>query len=142
MDLQEHFGVELGRISRGWRARLDERLRHTGLTQSRWHTLWQLARGGDGITQRELAARVGVEGPTLGRLLDALAAQGLIERRAANDDRRAYHVHLTPAAQPILAEISRIATGLRRELLADIPADELGTCLDVLRRIGARLEKR
>lgn len=141
MALQESFAFELGRISRSWRARLDERLRDSGLTQARWQALLQLSRGGDGVTQRELAARVGVEGPTMARLLDGLEQRGLIERRAVDSDRRAYHIHLTPAAQPLLAHINRIAAELRRELLAGIPAQQLQTCTAVLREIGARLEK-
>lgn len=142
MDEREAFALQLGRVSRGWRARLDDRLRATGLTQARWTTLLQLSRGGAGMTQRELADRVGVEGATIGRLLDALERQGLVERRSVNGDRRAYHIHLTAAAQPILKEINRIAASLRRELLAGISARDLRTCIAVLRGIGERLEKR
>lgn len=141
MDAREALALELARISRRWRARLDERLRHTGLTQARWSALLHLARGGEGLTQRELAERIGVEGPTIGRLLDALEAQGLIERRPVTGDRRAHHIHLTAAAQPVLAEISSIAAALRQEILADIPADDLAACLALLRTIGDRLEK-
>lgn len=142
MDDREAFALHLGRVSRAWRARLDERLRVAGLTQARWHTLWQLARGGEGMTQRELARRVGVEGATLGRLLDALEKRRLVERRAVRGDRRAYHVHLTAAAQPILREIDRIAASLRGELLAGVSARDLRACIGVLERIAARLEKR
>src|SRR5690606_24247718 len=101
----------------------------------------QLSRGAPGMSQRELAARVGVEGPTIARLIDALERQGLVERRQANGDRRANELHLTAAAQPLLAEIDRTATQLRHELLGDIPAESLATCITVLRRIGDRLDK-
>ncbi|TAK82277.1 MAG: MarR family transcriptional regulator [Betaproteobacteria bacterium] len=141
MDVREAFTLQLSRISRGWRARLDERLRDTGLTQARWTTLLHLARGAEGMTQRELARRLGVEGATIGRLLDGLEKQALIERRDVSGDRRAYHIHLTAAAQPVLKEINSIAASLRRELLAGISADDLTTCTAVLRDIGERLEK-
>ena len=71
MDPREAFALELGRVSRRWRTRLDERLKITGLTQARWSTLLHLARGERCMTQRELAERVGIEGPTMIRLLDA-----------------------------------------------------------------------
>lgn len=138
---REAFALELGRVSRRWRARLDERLRAIGLTQARWTTLLQLSRGGASLTQRELAERVGIEGPTLVRLLDALEAQGLIKRCAVQGDRRAKHVRLTEAAEPLLLEINRIAAELRRELLSDVRPDDLETCLRVLRSIGDRLER-
>jgi MarR family transcriptional regulator, transcriptional regulator for hemolysin len=140
-DLREAFALQLARISRGWRARLDERLRGTGLTQARWSTLLDLARGGEGMTQRDLAERLGVEGATIGRLLDALEKQGLVERRPVKGDRRAYHVYLTAAARPILAQIDAVVDGLRAELLADISAAQLETCVAVLAGIGSRLDK-
>ena len=140
MDQGEAVALELGRVSRRWRTRLDERLRVTGLTQARWSALLHLLRGGSCLTQRELAERVGIEGPTLVRQLDALEGQGLIERLPVEGDRRAKHVRLTEAAQPLLAEIDRIAAGLRREIFADLSKDDLKTCLKVLRSIGDRLE--
>ena len=141
MDLGEAFALELGRVSRRWRTRLDERLKVTGLTQARWSTLLHLARGERCLTQRELAERVGIEGPTMVRLLDALEAHGLIERLPVEGDRRAKHIRLTGAAQPLLGDIDRIAADLRREIFADLQKDDLQTCLTVLQSIGDRLER-
>jgi MarR family transcriptional regulator for hemolysin len=141
MDPREAFALELSRVSRRWRTRLDERLKVTGLTQARWSTLLHLFRGGDCMTQRELASRVGIEGPTLVRLLDALEAQGLIERLPVEGDRRAKHIRLTDAAQPLLREINRIAAELRREIFEGLHGDDLNTGLMVLRSIADRLER-
>lgn len=140
MDIGAGFAMELGRVSRRWRTRLDERLKHTGLTQARWIVLLQLSQAG-AMSQRELADRVGVEGPTLVRVLDKLEGQGLVERRADDGDRRAKQIHLTEAATPVLGEISRISTQLRQELLADIAGEELTRTMQVLKVIADRLEK-
>ena len=140
MDTGAEFAVELGRISRRWRTRLDERLRQTGLTQARWIVLLQLSRGGE-MSQRDLAERIGVEGPTLVRVLDKLEDQGLVARRACEDDRRVKRIDLTPAARPVLDEITRISTQLRQELLADVPGAEIERALQVLKILGDRLEK-
>jgi MarR family transcriptional regulator for hemolysin len=141
MNLREAFAFELGRVSRRWRTLLDERLKVTGLTQARWSALLHLSRGERCMTQRELAERVGIEGPTLVRLLDALEAQGLIERLPVDGDRRAKHIRLTDAAQPLLREINRIAADLRHEIFADLQKDDLETSLRVLQSIGDRLER-
>lgn len=140
MDPREAFGFEVGRISRRWRARLDERLRGLDLSQARWMALLQLSRAEGVLTQRELAERLGIEGPTLVRQLDRLEQHGLIERCPVAADRRAKHVRLTETAGPILAEINRIAGELRREILGPIDVGDLANCVDVLRRIGDRLE--
>lgn len=140
MDIGTQFAVELGRVSRRWRTRLDERLKHTGLTQARWIVLLQLSQAGT-MSQRELADRINVEGPTLVRVLDKLEEQGLVARRACDDDRRIKHIHLTREARPVLKEITRISTALRRELLADVPAEDLARAWQILKAIGDRLER-
>ena len=138
---EDTFVQELARVSRAWRAVLDARLRDSGFTQARWTVLLQLSRGAPGMSQRELAARVGVEGPTIVRLIDTLQRQGLVQRRRADGDRRTNALYLTPAAQPLLAEIDRTATALRHELLGDIPKASQRTCIEVMRRIGDRLDR-
>jgi len=141
LDLKEAFTQELGRVSRRWRTRVNERLAGSGLTSARWGTLLQLSRCDGPVTQRELAARLGVEGPTLVRLLDALEKKKLIERSLTSDDRRVKLITLTPAAEPILEHIIRIAHEVRDEVLGDVPAADLKAGLSVLRSIGNRLER-
>ena len=135
METRQEFALELAKAARIWRARLDDRLKQTGLTQARWIALMHLSLSGGGLSQRALAELIGVEGPTLGRCLDALEAQGLIERRPDNQDRRVNIVHLTESAGPILDEINGIAAELRHAVLAAIPTHDLLTCLDVFGRI-------
>ena len=81
MNVGEQFAIELGRVSRQWRKRLDERLKHTGLTQARWMVLLHLSRTGP-MSQRELAETVGIEGPTLVRMLKTLEDAGYVENDA------------------------------------------------------------
>lgn len=137
-DLQ--FAVQLGKVARRWRTRLDSRLRSAGLTQARWMALLELSRSGD-LTQRELAFSLGVEGPTLVRLLDGLEAQGMIERHPCPGDRRAKRVHLTEAADPVLREIGKITDATRRELLEGVASADLSAALRVLALIDERLEQ-
>lgn len=139
METGEQFAFELGRVNRQWRKRLDERLKHMDLTQARWVVLLHLSRIGP-VSQRELAGVVGVEGPTLVRVLDNLERQGLVLRRSCEEDRRIKRLHLAEAAGPVLAEIMRIASDFRRELLAGVPPEELHAAWRVLKTIGDRLE--
>lgn len=141
MSIGETFASELGRVHRKWRARLDDCLKDTGLTQARWHALLTIWRQKTPLTQRELAQSLGIEGPTLVRILDALEKDGLIERCAAEGDRRAKYIKPTEAARPLMAKIERIAGDLRAELLKDIPAEHLAIATSVLQGIGDRLER-
>src|SRR3989338_5254352 len=86
---QHRFAMQLAQLSRGWRAELDRRLAGLGLSQARWLVLLHLSRFEALPTKRELAQSVGVEGPTLARLLDRLEAQGLVRRPASTPRCRA-----------------------------------------------------
>jgi MarR family transcriptional regulator, transcriptional regulator for hemolysin len=137
--LQWRLGRAIGQISRRWRARLDGRMAASGLTEARWLPLLHLARWGDGLTQKELAASLGVEGPTLVRTLDWLEREALVARRPVPHDRRAKTVHLTPRARDLHRSIEQEAAAVRAEILQGIPEEDLTTCLRVLDRVAARL---
>ena len=115
-EIRIGFALAMVRMSRRWRWKLDQRLRSTGLTQARWTALLQIARGGDGMQQTQLADHIGIEGPTLVRLLNSLEAADLIQRRADPRDRRAKTVHLTERAIPVLAEIETLRPALEEGL--------------------------
>jgi len=137
----ENFGILLAETARTWRHRLDQRLKPLGLSQARWVLILVLNRYGDGVTQTELAVRAGIEGPTLVGLLDRMAEDGWIERRASETDRRAKTVHLTDKAQEISVQIKQVARKLRQELLSDVPQEELTHVMQILEGIKQRAEK-
>jgi len=139
---QHRFGMQLAQLSRGWRGELDRRLAGLGLSQARWLVLLHLARFEDAPTQRELAASVGVEGPTLARLLDSLEAQGLVRRQAVMEDRRAKQISLSESALPLIKQIETIANELRLELFTGISEQDLATAMAVHAKVLANLEKR
>lgn len=136
----ENLGTLLGETARAWRGRLDQRLKPLGFSQARWLVLLKLARGGDGMVQKELAGRVGIEGATLVGLLDRMARDGWIVRRDCTRDRRSKTVHLTAQARSVLPRIEAVAAELRRELLDGIPAHDLERCMLLLSRIKERAE--
>ncbi|MGV8242260.1 MarR family transcriptional regulator, partial [Pseudomonas aeruginosa] len=70
------------------------------------------------------AQSVGVEGPTLARLLDGLESQGLVRRLAVAEDRRAKHIVLTPKADVLIADIEAIAASVRNDVLTGIDESE------------------
>ncbi len=137
----ETFGPLLHGTARAWRQKLDERLRPMGLSQAKWRTLLHLSLAEDALTQAEIAARLGVEEPTVVKLLHRLEREGWITRKSSPLDRRCKMVLLGRRAQLVIAEINAAANKLRHELLAGIPTSELQTCIKVLARIRQKAEK-
>ncbi|EZH79482.1 MarR family transcriptional regulator [Ectopseudomonas composti] len=138
---QHRFAMQVAQLSRAWRSELDRRLVGLGLSQARWLVLLHLARFTEMPTQRELAQSVGVEGPTLARLLDSLENQELVIRVAVPEDRRAKKIALQPKAQPLIEKIEAISTQLRHEVFAGIDDDDLRRCQQVHARVLGNLMK-
>ncbi|MBA1193974.1 MAG: transcriptional regulator, MarR family [Pseudomonas sp.] len=138
---QHRFGMQLAQMSRGWRAELDRRLAGLNLSQARWLVLLHLARFEQAPTQRALAQSVGVEGPTLARLLDSLEAQGLVQRQAVAEDRRAKKIQLCAPAKPLIEQIETIANALRAELFEGVSEVDLEVCMRVHAKILDNLER-
>src|SRR4029450_4861974 len=109
-------------------------------TRARWGTLYWIKVFGDSVNQPALADRIGVEQPTLGRVLRDLEAEGLIERLPGKDDRRAKVIRLTAAAKPGMGEIERIQNTVRAKLLKGISANDLSTCMSVFANILVNMD--
>lgn len=135
------FGPLLHGTARAWRIKLDKRLKPMGLSQAKWRTLLHLSLAQNALTQAEIAARLGIEEPSLVTLLHRLESEGWVIRKSAAHDRRCKTVHLGRRAQRVIAQINAAAFRLRHELLDDISASELRTCIRVLDRIRQKAEK-
>ena len=95
------------------------------LKQQRWRT------------QQDLAAAVGIEGPTLTHHLDGLDKAGLIERARDPEDRRAVRVELTDAGDKLFQRLAKAAIGFDQRLRAGLTDEEL----EEFRRVLARLRE-
>lgn len=139
-DVNYPFSQGLTFVARRWRNLMNEELRAVGQSQARWGTLYWIKVFGDSVNQTALADRIGVEQPTLGRVLRDLEAEGLIERLPGKGDRRAKVIQLTDAAQPVMREIERIQETVRTKLLAGISARDLSTCMAVFAKILVNMD--
>ncbi|PAV25518.1 MarR family transcriptional regulator for hemolysin [Tamilnaduibacter salinus] len=139
--MRDQFPFAVARVTRRWRKMLDERLKNLGVTQARWSTMFYLERGGEGLTQRELANLMAIENPTLVRLLDSLEKQGLIERRPCEHDRRARRLFLTDEGHRFMNDMNTRAQAMREEMLDGIPDEKIAVALEVFEGILANSEK-
>src|SRR4051794_36454918 len=94
-SLRDGFASLIARIARQWRRAVDRRLQPFGLTEATWLPLIHIARTPAPMRQKDLSASLVLDGSSVVRLLDALEAAGLIERRGESADRRAKNIGLT-----------------------------------------------
>ena len=135
----ESLPLALNDVARAWRSRLDERLRPLGLSSAMWAVIRRLATGQAALTQRELAEAVGIEGPTLVRLLDRLEQHGIARRVSDPRDRRIKRVELAEQARQNWDASLKAGLELSSELTRGIPPKDLETTRTVLRTMLERL---
>lgn len=130
---------EVSSFNRKLRAAFDALVREHGMTLARARVFHKLSHR-DGINQRELADELELETPTLVRILDAMEAQGFIERRAVASDRRAKQIFMTEAGKVVAAEVEALATGVRADILEGISDEDISMALKVIRAMTANLQ--
>jgi len=133
------FPQALIEAARGWRSKTDALLRAHGLTSAMGTVLACLAASDVPFSQRELAQAVGVEGPTLVRLLDRLEAGGFAKRVADPNNRRVKRVELTAKAATCFVTLLAVEKQLGSKLLRNIPEADIATAQQVLLTICDRL---
>ncbi|WP_312219334.1 MarR family transcriptional regulator [Brevundimonas sp.] len=136
------FGVTFSLLARRWRRLIEAHLATTGLTDATWLPLVHLDATGGGLTQKELAALVGVDGSSLVRVLDILERDGLIERRRDAADGRARLIHLTESGETRVAEIQTALKTAETAMLVDLSDADLGVMLENFRAIDRRMAER
>ncbi len=127
--------------ARRWRKVANERVKAIGQTMARWETLFLVAFTEKDLTQSELARLISVEGPTMVRMLDVLARDGLIERHQSSTDRRVTVNRITDKGTAVIGEMMQITNALRAEVIRDIDPGELAVCVNVLNKILRRLDE-
>jgi len=132
------ISLKLTVLTRQMRMSFDQSVASIGVTRSQWTLIAVIARR-PAATQREVAEILEMSEASTGRLIDRLCADGLLERRPKEDDRRAYCVHLTEAAGAILEKISAVASEHEKIAFAGFSDDDLKKLDGYLSLIAANL---
>ena len=118
-------------VGRLLRTLADQRVRALDMTRAQWAVLAALERG-ENVKQSELADILEIRPITLTRLVDRLCANGLVERRADPDDRRAKRLFLTPAGKPLVQRLAGLGEDLMAEVLVGIDESTVALMLTQL----------
>ncbi|WP_027797490.1 MarR family transcriptional regulator [Paraburkholderia acidipaludis] len=92
---------------------------------------------GEAVRQVTLAEHVGIEGPSLVRLLDQLCTAGLVRRDEDSDDRRAKTITLTDTGRAVTEKMEDDLRSLRGRVLKGVTRADLEAALRVLNAFNA-----
>src|SRR3954447_25946531 len=130
----ETIPFEISETAHAMRKAFDRRAVGMGVTRAQWKVLFRLQRQ-PGLRQIELADILDIEPITLSRIIDRLEEGGLVERAADPADRRAWRLHVTARAQPLIVKLRRVADEMISEAFAGIDPEQIAIARAVLGRV-------
>ena len=136
----ESSGYLVRDAHRAFQRLLEKRIAPYGVARGQWYFLRVLWTE-DGLSQRELSARVGMMEPTTVIALRSMEKSGLIRRVRSTDDKRKSQVWLTPKAQRHAQRAVVARARHHRSAEAGISRDELALFRRVITRMTANLDR-
>lgn len=124
---------EIAETAHALRKAFDRRACGMGVTRAQWKVLFRL-KAQPGMRQIELADLLDIEPITLSRIVDRLEEGGLVERVADPTDRRAWRLHVTASARPLVDKLQALADDMTAEAFAGIDPKDIEITRQVLGR--------
>ncbi len=130
------IGLQLARTAKAVSRAFDDALGSVGGSLPMWLVLMSLKAQRHGA-QRDLAAAVGVEGPTLTHHLNRMEASGLVTRTRDPQNRRVHQVELTKDGEALFLQLLDAVRSFDHQLRRGLSQDEIDVLSDVLARLTA-----
>jgi MarR family transcriptional regulator for hemolysin len=134
----ETLPSEIGETAHALRKAFGRRAASLGVTSAQWKVLLKLTLR-PGLRQNELADILDIEPITLSRTIDRLQEAGLVERVADPADRRAWRLHVTAKAQPIVKKLRAIVDEMTAQALSGVDPKDVETTRRVLAHMRKQL---
>jgi len=104
------------------------------LTPEQWAVLLRL-REQEGLNQSKLGEKTYKDRHNITRILKQLDKRGYIEKRHIENDKRAFHIYLSPAGRNLLKELKPVVLKHRKRLCGGFSKDDLLKISDYLSHI-------
>jgi MarR family transcriptional regulator for hemolysin len=127
LDFENSVCYWICTTSHALRRALEAELSEVNLTLRQWEVLACLACE-DGLSQAEMADRLGIEAPTLAGVLTRMERDGWLARKSCCNDRRKNRIHSTERAESIWKRTTEICEGIRAQAVASLDEQTLA-CL-------------
>jgi DNA-binding MarR family transcriptional regulator len=122
----ESAGYLVRDAHRAFQKLLEKRIAAYGIARGQWYFLRVLWIE-DGLSQRELSARVGMMEPTTVIALRSMEKVGLIRRVRMSEDKRVTKVWLTAKAKRIREQMLLLARGINEDACQGLSREEFET---------------
>lgn len=128
----------LAQAAHAYRVRAGGQLARIGLHSGQENLLKSLS-AEDGMSMSDLAASLGVQPPTVTKMIARLAAQDYVERRASSGDGRQAEVFLTERGRRVIAGIDKMWKRIEKSALSEIDEKDRKRLRKLLRQVERNL---
>lgn len=132
--LRDLTGYQVRRAAAQIQIAINQALARFGLRRTTFSALTLIA-DHPGMSQSRLAEALAIERPNLVQMVGELEAAGLVERRTARGDRRAYALHPTMRGRSVQREALRAARETDAAITKGLPDGTLATLRAALKTI-------
>ena len=138
-DYENSIGLVVYSVSKTFQKAFDLELRNKiGITITQSKVIFTLYLH-SGLTQRELADKIGVESPTLVPIIDKMEEDGYVQRKFDPQDRRIKRVYTTSKTDSLWDSMMECATQIRKVSTKEVSEQEIKSALEVIKKITENL---
>ena len=140
-DYQNSIGFIINRIGKSLINVIDQELRKKfSITFGQWKVLIIIANSDQGITQKDIADKLALEGPTLIPILDKLEKDGFVIRKNDTKDRRINRIYLTERADGFLNDTIDCVAQIKKVCLNDLSENDILITKNTLEKMWHNLQ--
>jgi MarR family transcriptional regulator, transcriptional regulator for hemolysin len=138
-DFENSIGFIVNRTARAFVKALDLELHdRVGITVGQWKVIVMLVKH-NGLTQKEIADKLGLEGPTLIPIIDKMEKEELVVRKVDPSDRRNNRIYRTEKADALWDRMMQCASKVRQVSVREISETDLNIMRAALDKIWHNL---
>ncbi|HSA74771.1 MAG TPA: MarR family transcriptional regulator [Candidatus Nitrosocosmicus sp.] len=140
-DYQDSIGFIINRIGKSLISVIDQELRRKfSITFGQWKVLIIIVNSDEGLTQKDIADKLLLEGPTLIPILDKLEKDGLVVRKTDTKDRRINRIYLTERADGFLNDTIECVAQIKKVCLHNVSESEISITKNTLEKMWYNLQ--
>jgi len=135
LDVANSLGMQVILTSKSLERLVEVEMKNRlSLTGSQWKIILALNLS-DGLSQKELAEKIYVDGSTLVPIMDKMEREELVERRPDPKDRRNNRIFLTKKSESVVDSIIEIILQVRKLAYKGLSQEELESARATLKKI-------
>jgi DNA-binding MarR family transcriptional regulator len=136
---RESIGFVVRQVYRGFARSLETRIAREGVSIGMWFVLRMLWEE-DGLTQRQISDRVGINAPTVVTAIDSMERAGIVKRAPNRDDRRKTNIFLTLRGRRLKDKLWPMAKDVYAVAFRNIDRKEIAAMGRFLAQVLANLD--